>query len=118
MTTFINFLKSSIQNNFISAPECTAITTLYLIKSSRKNAGRRNIFRDFYKNLGLKYRFLVGQKGQAENHEISEKLESEILKYNDIILGNFSDNYKNLPLKTYFGYKYITGNSKLYFLRP
>ena len=79
--------------------------SIYLIKTSRNNAARREIFRKSYLAQNQAYKFIIG------TGKIDKNLDKEIDKNNDFIVGNFVDSYENLALKTYFGYKFVKGNT-------
>ena len=47
----------------------------------------------------------VSPRKNLEQRQI--ELRSEMGQFNDFIIGDYADNYENLPLKTFSGYKYI-----------
>ena len=47
--------------------------------------------------------FLLGS-GETLRRELT----SESEKYDDLIIGDFIDNYENLPIKTYLGFQYFS----------
>ena len=48
--------------------------------------------------------FLLGA-GTDERSTQIRSIEIEIEKVGDLVIGNFSDTYDNLPIKTYLGYQ-------------
>ena len=52
--------------------------------------------------------FLIGQVDTQDRR--SKILEAEIQKFDDFIIGDYVDSYKNLTEKTFSGYKYVTEN--------
>ena len=44
--------------------------------------------------------FILGQGDENENFTIANELKKEIDEYGDIIIGNFTDNYAHLSMKT------------------
>ena len=52
--------------------------------------------------------FLIGRSDS--NDQRSKTLETEIEKFNDFIIGDYIDAYKNVTKKTFSGYKYVTEN--------
>ena len=52
--------------------------------------------------------FLIGQVDTQDRR--SKILEAEIQKFDDFIIGDYVDSYKNLTKKTFSGYKYVTEN--------
>ena len=52
--------------------------------------------------------FLIGKS--APNDSRVKTLETEIEKFNDFIIGDYFDAYRNLTKKTFSGYKYVTEN--------
>ena len=50
--------------------------------------------------------FLVGKSNQSDQR--TRILETEIEKFNDFIIGDYIDAYKNVTKKTFSGYKYVT----------
>ena len=50
----------------------------------------------------------------AENYSTTKKIVKEIEDKGDLVIGNFSDTYDNLPIKTYLGYQsWLTHKSEL-----
>ena len=83
---------------------------IYLIKTSRNHYARRDIFRKYYLAQNETYKFIIG------TGKIDETLDEEIQKNKDFVVGNFTDLYDNLRLKTYFGYKFVKGNKHFHYL--
>ncbi|CAG5110839.1 Oidioi.mRNA.OKI2018_I69.chr2.g5195.t1.cds [Oikopleura dioica] len=99
------------------APSCDASSYLYLVKSSRTNTDRRNFlraFQEFDKNSTKipidhlpQMRFLIGKGKSSADPSIEASIQEEIENHNDLVLGNFIDEYDNLPQKTMTGYTYF-----------
>ena len=52
--------------------------------------------------------FLIGHVNPTDHR--SADLRAEIEKFDDFIIGDYVDSYKNLTQKTFSGYKYVTEN--------
>ena len=50
--------------------------------------------------------FLIGNS-TADFDYRNPKIQEEIKTYNDLVIGAFEDNYENLPVKTFLGYKFL-----------
>ena len=50
--------------------------------------------------------FLIGKSDESDQR--TRILENEIEKFNDFIIGDYIDAYKNVTKKTFSGYKYVT----------
>ena len=50
--------------------------------------------------------FLIGKGDESDQR--TKILENEIEKFNDFIIGDYIDAYKNVTKKTFSGYKYVT----------
>ena len=50
--------------------------------------------------------FLIGNSSR-EFHFTDPKIQEEMKTYNDLVIGAFEDNYENLPVKTFLGYKFL-----------
>ena len=89
--------------SLLHAPQCPNDSeTLTLIKTSPKNFKLRQLARRIaeVQNSGT-ILFLIGR------HEGDSRLEGEIEKYDDFIIGDFIDSYNNLTLKTLTGYREV-----------
>ena len=82
------------------------------IKIFRVDQNRsRHYLRSHVRNQGgetLGMFFLIGQVDTKDRR--SKILEAEIKKFDDFIIGDYVDSYKNLTEKTFSGYKYVTEN--------
>lgn len=96
------------------APNCSNNQVLSMVKTSRSNVRLRRLVRLSYQ-LDMRrqpqqpfplLRFLLGRSSE-ENPELDGKIAEEMEKYDDIIIGDFTDSYDNLPLKTLTGYTYL-----------
>ena len=54
--------------------------------------------------------FLIGRSDPNDGQ--TKILETEIEKFNDFIIGDYTDAYKNVTKKTFSGYKYVTEQCK------
>ena len=101
-------------------PRCPNSTLIYLIKTSRYNFELRRLSRIILpKNKAL---FVIGLNSETgklfvvknqylnsilENIIDEKKLKNELKIYDDFIVGDFVDSYKNLTLKTLTSYTYF-----------
>jgi len=92
--------------SLLHSPKCpNSSKTLTLIKTSPNNFKLRQLARksaELQKSDAIL--FLIGR------HEEDSRLDAEIEKYDDIIIGDFIDSYYNLTLKTLTGYRFFTQN--------
>ncbi|XP_063423227.1 beta-1,3-galactosyltransferase 1-like [Mytilus trossulus] len=95
-----------IDNDQICKPSNVSIDILIMIMSSPQNKLSRNAIRDTWlkhtkTNKGnIRYVFLLGDSS------MTNELEKENLKTNDIILGSFKDTYNNLTYKTLMSFQW------------
>ncbi|XP_032231149.1 N-acetyllactosaminide beta-1,3-N-acetylglucosaminyltransferase 3 [Nematostella vectensis] len=112
---------------------------LILINSavhSSTNKDRRNAIRKTWANkrvqtdgfgLGAKHGFpfkvpvgrsfrLVFLLGRSYNETIDKEIEAESQQHNDLVVGDFPDNYVNLIIKVYMGFKWARENVKSRFI--
>ena len=45
--------------------------------------------------------------GKKENVHQDKNIQKEIAEYDDLVIGDFEDNYENLPFKTLLGYQFL-----------
>jgi len=96
----------------IKAPKCPKTANLIrMIKTAPFNFKLRNYLRSHIRNqegqtLGVF--FLIGQLNTEDRR--SNELQVEIDKFDDFIIGDYIDSYKNLTQKTFSGYKYVSEN--------
>lgn len=83
---------------------CPETDFLVLIETAPKNLAYRIVLRQFFKRLkedGIKFehRFIFGQA--------SDEINIELRNNDDVVFGDFTDSYANLPLKTKVAYEYL-----------
>ena len=92
--TFQEF--TTAQNYSLKTASCSE--TLILIKTARKNSKRRLKMRKELKKLkDVNHYFMLGT---SENGSNTNKILAESDQNNDIIIGNFIDDYYNLTVKS------------------
>ena len=96
--------------SYLTKPElCQASDLAVLVKTARSEKFERNWIRDYSQKMSeigkftLTLVFLLG-----DGHDGTEELMHEAELFGDILIGNFTDTYDNLPLKTYLGYQYFS----------
>jgi len=97
---------------FIKSPKCPPkVEILRLIKTAPFNFDLRQNMRSHIRNQKGQSQgvfFLIGKSDP--NDQRTKLLEDEIEKFNDFIIGDYIDAYKNVTKKTFSGYKYVTEN--------
>ena len=89
---------------------CQSVDLIIYILSSPTNFDRRNNIRSTWgsirSHLGLKVKhvFIIGSRNDSD---LQTQINKEKMKYNDIVQGNFMDNYANLIVKTRFAQKWV-----------
>ena len=53
------------------------------------------------------YRNFDYVSGERENVHEDENIQNEIAEFDDLVIGDFEDNYENLPFKTLLGYQFL-----------
>jgi len=96
-----NSLNGDIEDIFVMIIVHSAPTNYQKRKFIRKTWGSRSVISNFQMRLV----FLLGS-GFSQDDE--HKLLQEDQKYNDIIIGNFKDTYRNLTYKHIMGLKWIS----------
>ena len=79
-----------------------------LIKSARYDFEQRRWIRNYYAKMKKKEDFsydLFFLLGSGET--LREELTAEGEEHDDLIIGDFVDNYENLPLKTFLGFQFF-----------
>ena len=78
---------------------------LTVITSARENFLLRSLLRDIMSletSLEMsQHLFILGQGDKDENITIAKQLEEEIKEHDDIVIGNFKDDYEHLSMKTF-----------------
>lgn len=105
-----NFKTDMAWSVEVAGPNCPDSFILHLVKSAPANFEMRKIVRTYFaemkkrseKNLNLLFLF-----GHTSEKSILADFEIEKQKFDDFVLGNFTDSYSNLPLKTLTGYTYL-----------
>ena len=97
--------------DLIRAPvSCPNATTLYLIKTAPYNFKLRELTRKlaaYYQHASLV--FIIGRRRPASSpnsQRDEERLNAEIDKYDDFVVGDFIDSYETLTVKTLTAYTY------------
>ena len=95
---------------------------IVLVHSARQNGLSRNKIRQTwgqvqrYFDWDIRLVFLLGMENpldpdlqiyQADLNSIKTSIEAEVKDYNDIVMGNFRDAYRNMTYKSMMGYKWI-----------
>ena len=99
-----------------SAPFVALIKTAFLDSKNILNwSVRRDLIRKMFGGLLNENQyclyFLIGNstvtaQSQTWNYRHGT-MKKELEKHDDIVVGHFVDNYENLPIKTFLGYKYL-----------
>ena len=104
----LEYMSNSESSNLpdsiiIQKPACPGNERSKLITfiSTRKNFENRKLFRIYHKAMGniIPVMFLIGQKSENEDFITTNRIQMEIEKYSDFIIGNYTDLYNNLNLK-------------------
>ena len=99
------------KTDILTAPPCGEdMALLSIVKTARNNWIERQLIRKFYEltaKSGATLRFILGLGKADEDLAVSKNITEEIEKFNDIVIGNFTDEYDNLPLKTLTGHEYV-----------
>uniref|UniRef100_A0AC34Q4L5 Hexosyltransferase n=1 Tax=Panagrolaimus sp. JU765 TaxID=591449 RepID=A0AC34Q4L5_9BILA len=100
----MNFLDFKLNISFLTEfnrSECDGTNLLVLIPSSPTNLQKRNEIRETLfqdQDNGTLIKFVIGQ---SLDPEINAKLISENKMFDDLILADFVDSYRNLSIKTF-----------------
>ncbi|ESO89382.1 hypothetical protein LOTGIDRAFT_96132, partial [Lottia gigantea] len=84
---------------------------IVMVHSSIPNYHRRNSIRETYgsKTLFLPFKIrVVFLVGRPSNRNIQAAIESESMKYRDMVQGDFFDSYHNLTHKAVMGLRWVT----------
>ena len=101
-------LKTPLLTNI----SCTEIyKLLIMVTSAPESITRRNNIRGTWASKWHRISYLpkwktMFQIGQSPRGSIRRKVENEFLEYNDIILGNFTDTFYNLPIKVMMAFEW------------
>ena len=90
----------------ISAPPCPEDSVIRFVKSSPFNFELRNLVRSHIRNQQSKFNrtfFLIGSVQVEDSRKFH--LDIEIERFNDFIIGDYIDAYRNLTRKSYSAYK-------------
>ncbi|XP_064622482.1 beta-1,3-galactosyltransferase 1-like [Lineus longissimus] len=97
------------------------IDMLLMITSTQERRKHRDMIRRTWASItrnntaNVRHVFLFGRQGTKLKNDF---LHEEAVQYNDIVVGNFRDSYRNLTIKTLMGLKWVTNhcsNSKYIF---
>ncbi len=91
-------------------------TAIIVVLTARKNIVNRNLIRQTYGSIktanNVHILAVVFMLGNSDAHGVelidSHKLQAEIDRFGDIIVGDFVDSYRNLTLKTIMAYEWVT----------
>ena len=89
-----------------SAPPCPNDYMIRFIKSSPFNFELRNLVRSHIRNQRSKYNrtlFLIGTVPGEDSRK--NQLTDEMKRFNDFIVGDFIDSYRNVTQKSYVAYR-------------
>ena len=90
----------------ISAPPCPEETVIRFVKSSPFNFELRNLVRSHIRNQRSEYNrtlFLIGTVPDEDSRKY--QLTDEMKRFNDFIVGDFIDSYRNVTRKSYTAYR-------------
>ncbi|KAG4065897.1 hypothetical protein HA402_012575 [Bradysia odoriphaga] len=99
-----------------AAENSSARTAVIVVLSARNNFDRRNLVRETYGTVRnannvqiLGVVFMLGN-ADATGSDVtdSNKLQEELDRFGDVVVGDFVDSYRNLTLKTIMAYDWIT----------
>lgn len=134
---FLTILKIDLRNNtkylynandtnenissiikFVIKPKCDINFIVWIVTSSANDAAYRTALRYAYpsemlKSLNVTRIFLLGR---PKEENMWKYILKESQKYNDLLQGDFLENYKNLTLKHLMGLKWVSSNCKANFL--
>ena len=83
-----------------------------MVTSARPNGHYRKIYRKIFENFeDIDVQFLLGSARENELSKTTKSIKREISDFDDLIIGDFTDNYENLVKKTMSGYIYLKGES-------
>ena len=106
----INYFNAST----IESPRCSSDKLVIIVKSAVQNFDSRDAIRltwgDEYQihNQNITTVFLLGSRG--DDLLLMKEVSKESVKYKDIILGDFEDEYFSNTLKTMMGHKWAVEN--------
>ncbi|CAL8072288.1 unnamed protein product [Orchesella dallaii] len=117
--TWLKNNDSICKLNSTSHPELKLMPVL--IHTARSHFEERRVIREswgslsIYKNWTLRLVFLLGEADRGFNPQVNqkefetqeEKLSREQKEYGDLVMGSFTDSYKNLTYKHLMGYKWV-----------
>ena len=89
-----------------SAPPCPKDYLIRFVKSSPFNFELRNLVRSHIRNQRSKFNqtfFLVGTVPDEDSRK--KQLAAEIKNFNDFIIGDYIDAYRNVTRKSYTAYR-------------
>ncbi|OAD57410.1 Beta-1,3-galactosyltransferase 5 [Eufriesea mexicana] len=103
---------------FIINPKCDSNFVVWIVTSSANDPSYRTALRHAYpseilETLNITRVFLLGM---PKEKNIWKYILKESQTYNDLLQGNFLENYRNLTLKHLMGLKWASSNCKATFL--
>ena len=90
----------------ISAPPCPEENVIRFVKSSPFNFELRNLVRSHIRNQHSQFNktfFLIGSVFVEDPRKF--QLEKEVQRFNDFIIGDYIDAYKNVTRKSFSAYR-------------
>ena len=89
---------------------CSSGKVVIFVKCARGDFFERNWIRKYAREMAdqskSKYEYdLIFLLGNGPT--LIDEIEKEAQREDDILIGGFTDNYENLPIKTYLGYQYF-----------
>ncbi|XP_063720924.1 UDP-GalNAc:beta-1,3-N-acetylgalactosaminyltransferase 1-like [Symsagittifera roscoffensis] len=103
-------------DNKVNNSDESAKQVLIFVSSKPENYEARQAIRTTYakkgklKNVLFTVMFLIGMKNTTENKESVSKLEAENKIHEDMIVGNFQDNYRSMTSKTKMAFHWFVWN--------
>ena len=108
----VDNIKFLLENK--SVCEVKNLTVIIMIHSAPKHFDERKAIRETWTNA-RRYSLIAEIRtifiiGRLQNSALQALVEKEFMEYGDILQGNFVDDYKNLSLSSFYGYKWINQN--------
>lgn len=91
---------SIVPSNFCTTDFGADRKIIIVVTSAPKNYEKRKVIRDTWVNFDKENVTVAFMLGTTFDSNITEKVQEESEKYNDLIVGNFHDSYSNLTLKS------------------
>ena len=102
---YMQYAGQSVESTVKDFGKIIQYKILTIVTSARANFLLRSLLRDIMSletSLEMsQHIFILGQGDKNENITIAKQLEQEMKEYDDIVIGNFKDDYEHLSMKTF-----------------